>query len=79
MEFVKFDVEPNIESQSNLRCANDYVIVDGPYQDTTKICNSNKHWALDLYEDENQLRMYFYSNKENQFNGFKAVFYASGE
>ena len=79
MEFVKFDLEPNIISQSNLSCANDYVIVRGPYQERTAICNSNKHWALELYEDENQLRIYFYSNKQNQFNGFEAVFYAYGE
>ena len=74
MELKNYDIEPSTGSD----CTNDYVIVYDSQGVVKKICN--KEFDFDrIFHDVKQLRIYFHSNKQNQFNGFEAVFYAYGE
>ena len=71
MTFTKFHLEFDSD------CENDHVIVIDDYG-MTKICDSNKD-RLRIFSSDSQLRIFFYSNKDIQGDGFKAVFYALGE
>ena len=71
MMFTKFHLEFDSD------CENDRVIVFGDYGSTT-ICDSNKD-EFTIFSSESQLRIFFYSNKDVQGDGFQAVFYGLGE